>query len=138
MIPGWGRSPEEGMATHSGILAWEIPWTEEPGGLQSTRGPSHLVTEEQQMLPPDGSVLLLLYLSYLCHQKLKRMIRNKIQIYISLETSETHYIFFSCRRLPFPLFCQNGWQSLVNNRVGQSANNSNFYVEFSKDKSKSS
>ena len=26
---------EEGMATHSGILAWEIPWTEEPGVLQS-------------------------------------------------------------------------------------------------------
>ena len=24
---------EEGMATHSSILAWEIPWTEEPGGL---------------------------------------------------------------------------------------------------------
>ena len=27
---------EEGMATHSSILAWEISWTEEPGGLQST------------------------------------------------------------------------------------------------------
>ena len=27
---------EEGMATHSSILAWEIPWTEESGGLQST------------------------------------------------------------------------------------------------------
>ena len=27
--------PEEGMATHSGILAWKIPWTEEPGGLLS-------------------------------------------------------------------------------------------------------
>ena len=27
---------EEGMATHSGILAWRIPWTEESGGLQST------------------------------------------------------------------------------------------------------
>ena len=26
------------MATHSSILAWRIPWTEEPGGLQSTRG----------------------------------------------------------------------------------------------------
>ena len=26
---------EEGMATHSGILAWRIPWTKEPGGLQS-------------------------------------------------------------------------------------------------------
>ena len=25
---------EKGMATHSSILAWEIPWTEEPGGLQ--------------------------------------------------------------------------------------------------------
>ena len=27
---------EEGMAPHSSILAWKIPWTEEPGGLQST------------------------------------------------------------------------------------------------------
>ena len=27
---------EEEIATHSSILAWEIPWTEEPGGLQST------------------------------------------------------------------------------------------------------
>ena len=27
---------EEEMATHSRILAWEIPWTEEPGGLQSS------------------------------------------------------------------------------------------------------
>ena len=34
-IPGLGRSPGEGMATHSSILAWRIPWTEEPGGLQS-------------------------------------------------------------------------------------------------------
>ena len=28
-------SPEKAMATHSSILAWRIPWTEEPGGLQS-------------------------------------------------------------------------------------------------------
>ena len=28
-------SLEQGMATHSSILAWRIPWTEEPGGLQS-------------------------------------------------------------------------------------------------------
>ena len=35
MIPGLGRSLEKGTATHSSILAWEIPWTEEPGGLQS-------------------------------------------------------------------------------------------------------
>ena len=35
LIPGSGRSLEKGMATHSSILAWRIPWTEEPGGLQS-------------------------------------------------------------------------------------------------------
>ena len=34
-IPGLGRSSGEGMATHSSILAWEIPWREEPGELQS-------------------------------------------------------------------------------------------------------
>ena len=33
--PGPGRSPGEGMATHSSVLAWRIPWTEDPGGLQS-------------------------------------------------------------------------------------------------------
>ena len=31
----WEDPLEEGMATHSGILAWRIPWTEEPGGLWS-------------------------------------------------------------------------------------------------------
>ena len=35
LILGSGRSPEEGMATHSSILAQRIPWTEEPSGLQS-------------------------------------------------------------------------------------------------------
>ena len=34
-IPGSGRSPGEGKATHSTILAWRVPWTEEPGKLQS-------------------------------------------------------------------------------------------------------
>ena len=41
MWESWVQSPgledplEKGMATHSSILAWRIPWTEEPGGLQS-------------------------------------------------------------------------------------------------------
>ena len=34
-IPGSGRSPGGGMATHFSILAWRIPYTQEPGGLQS-------------------------------------------------------------------------------------------------------
>ena len=29
LIPGWGRAPGEGNATHSSTLAWEIPWTAE-------------------------------------------------------------------------------------------------------------
>ena len=32
---GWEHPLEKGMATHSSILAWRTPWTEEPGGLQS-------------------------------------------------------------------------------------------------------
>ena len=34
-VSGLGRSPGEEMATYSSILDWEIPWAEEPGGLQS-------------------------------------------------------------------------------------------------------
>ena len=42
-IPGSGRFPGAGMATHSRILAWTIQWTEELGGLQSI----HRVTKRQ-------------------------------------------------------------------------------------------
>ena len=35
-IPGSGNPLEKELATHSSILAWRIPWTEESGGLQST------------------------------------------------------------------------------------------------------
>ena len=41
-----GEDPlEEGMAIHSSILAWRIPWTEEPGGLQSLGSQRVNVTE---------------------------------------------------------------------------------------------
>ena len=35
LIPVWEDPLEKGTATHSSIPAWRIPWTEEPGGLQS-------------------------------------------------------------------------------------------------------
>ena len=35
---GWEDPLDESMATHSNILAWRIPWTEESGGIQSTGG----------------------------------------------------------------------------------------------------
>ena len=44
-IPGFGRSPGEGMATYSSILAWTIPWTKEPGGLQPIGSPRVSMTE---------------------------------------------------------------------------------------------
>ena len=61
---GWEDPLEKGMATHSSILAWRIPWTEEPGGLQSMgfqrvrhdpawrthRGPESPTEESQQWL----------------------------------------------------------------------------------------
>ena len=43
---------EKEMASHSSILAWEIPWTEEPGGLQSTgsqRVGQDLPTKQEQI-----------------------------------------------------------------------------------------
>ena len=41
---------EEVMAAHSGILAWEIPWTEEPGGLWGHKGSKELNTTQQLTL----------------------------------------------------------------------------------------
>ena len=48
---GWEGPLEKEMATHSSILAWKTPWTEEPGGLQSMglqRVGHNLATEQQQ------------------------------------------------------------------------------------------
>ena len=49
-FPGWEDPREKVMATHSSILAWEIPWTEEPGRLYSPWGHERvgheLVTKE--------------------------------------------------------------------------------------------
>ena len=43
---GWGDPREEGMATHSGILAWRIPWTEEPGGYSPWGHKESDITEQ--------------------------------------------------------------------------------------------
>ena len=56
---GWEDALEEEMATHSSILAWRIPWTEEPGGLQSVglqRVRHDWVTELMDHSPPGSSV----------------------------------------------------------------------------------
>ena len=50
-IPGWNNLLEKGMAAHSSILAWEIPWTEEPGGLQSWGHKESDTTERLHIFP---------------------------------------------------------------------------------------
>ena len=56
---GWEDPLEKGMATHSSILAWRTPWTEDPGGLQSLGLQSltrlsdwQLSTLTSQLIPP--------------------------------------------------------------------------------------
>ena len=51
-IPGFGRSPGVGNGNHSSILAWEIPWTEKPGGLQSMGVTKESDTTER-LTPPS-------------------------------------------------------------------------------------
>ena len=47
---GWEDPLKEGMATHSSVLAWRIPWTEEPGGLQSTGLHTQTLLKQLSML----------------------------------------------------------------------------------------
>ena len=61
LIPGLGRFPWRRMAIHSSIFAWEIPWTEEPGRLQSMESQrvrydlaiKQLLTTLTELLPPS-------------------------------------------------------------------------------------
>ena len=84
---GWEDPAEKGMAPHASILAWEIPWTEEPGGLQSMG--SQTVRHDQvtntltfvhsevkttiklmNMPSPHGSYLYLCFLVMICTRTL--------------------------------------------------------------------
>ena len=57
---GWEDPLEEEMATHSSILAWKTPRTEEPGGLQSMgsqKGRHDLATKQQEQLTDATSIV---------------------------------------------------------------------------------
>ena len=84
---------EEEMATHSSVLAWEIPWTEEPGGLQSV-GPQSW-TQLRAKPPPVQRkkgfyTVFFFFLQIFCKSKFvskqtnkKRNIRKEIKAYFS-------------------------------------------------------
>ena len=68
------------MATHSNILAWEIPWTQEPGGLQSMgsqRVRHHQVTENEQRQPEWTKTILVLTIN-ICIACLRKTIHFNI------------------------------------------------------------
>ena len=70
--PGQKDPLEEGMATHSSILTWKIPWTEEPGGLWSTGS-----TKSQRWLSGWTTETGLVSNSYLkCRQLMRMKIRH--------------------------------------------------------------
>ena len=52
------RYMEKEMATHSSILAWRIPWTEEPGGLQSVESQSDMIEQRHSLYVRHQSVLI--------------------------------------------------------------------------------
>ena len=63
---GWDDPLEEEMTTHSSILAWEIPWIEEPGGLQSIGCKESDITEyTQHSARPWGEIVTSCFLSIL-------------------------------------------------------------------------
>ena len=63
---GWADPLEEGLATDSSILAWEIPWTEEPGRLQSM---VHKQSDRTYRLNNDNNHIRQNRLSLLCGNK---------------------------------------------------------------------
>ena len=85
---GWEGPPEKEMATHSSILAWEIPWTEDPGGLQTTglQWVGHdLATKHQQQYIKIWCRNIILYTWKLynvldqCYLDLKLKKKNRIR-----------------------------------------------------------
>ena len=70
-ILGLGRSLEQEMATYSSILGWKIPWTEEPGGLQSTwlQGVRHDLAIEYKCMVCVPDSLVIRETAYYHHRK---------------------------------------------------------------------
>ena len=73
---GWEDLLEEGMAAHSSILAWRIPWSEDPGGLQQSMGSQRVgchrsnfarmhISESFCCLPETNTILFINYSSIL-------------------------------------------------------------------------
>ena len=80
---GWEDPLEKEIATHSSILAWRIPWREEPGGLHTVHGVAELDTTEQ--LHFYGASKHLIFAVALLNQVEKKLWENiKTPLYSSI------------------------------------------------------
>ena len=96
---GWEDPLEEGMATHSSILAWRIPWIEEPGGLQSMESTEWLSTAQHQLFKgPEGIFLNLL-------------ISPSSSRYLQLSQMRFVVAFYCARHLSNRKWCTHGFNS---------------------------
>ena len=100
-VPGWEDPLEEGLAAHSSILAWRIPWTEEPSGLCLVYGFSKSQTRLKQLstqlhfYSPSGNTFftlrLLLYFDSLpISLALSQLILLISTSFLQLLSIETH------------------------------------------------
>ena len=79
-VPGLGRPLEEGRATHSSILAWRIPWTEEPRGLQSMGSESDATEHTHTHTQTEDNIRVTRVILF--HSK-KTLSSLKISLYLS-------------------------------------------------------
>ena len=86
-VPSLGREDplEEGMATHSSLLAWRTPWTEAPGGLQSMgsqRIGHNLATDISRSLLRFGQLLCLIESSVKMETFFKVLDKSQMRVFV--------------------------------------------------------
>ena len=104
MIPGSGRSPGEGNGKPLQYLAWRIPWTEKPGGLQSTG-----ITKSQTQL--SAYTYIFIHIHSLTHT------HTHTHIGCCFRTYWKYYIMHSMHVLSFYNLINFGFQNVCNLRV---------------------
>ena len=83
---GWEDPPKKGTATHSSILSWRIPWTEEPGGLQSMgsqRVRHGWVTFTSGTSGMESERWIQILTSLLSRESLERLVLEKVFLCVS-------------------------------------------------------
>ena len=109
LIPGLGRSPGGGNGNHSSILAWEISWTEKPGGLQSMGSQrhdwthTHTHTQEVHSSRIEKKLKRWVYIKHSYFQRRQHSIFLVVPIPETVITVLGPQIFHNSHKIAFPL-----------------------------------